>query len=511
MYREFYNLAERPFELTPDARYVYLSAHHREALAHLKYGVEERKGFIQLTGEVGTGKTTMLDVLISELDASTTIAKLSYTTIDELDLLRLLARGFGIEGEASSKAMILNLLSERLSTWSTEGRNAAFVVDEAQNLSLPVLEEIRLLSNLRANGRLSLQIILAGQPELREKLDATELRQLRQRIGVRYHLTPLSRQETGEYVAHRMAVAGSQERVFDAAAIGAIYDYSQGVPRVINMVCDRALLAGYAENRRRVTSDLVLRAIDGLEGVAPGGPPTPEKRASADESPATGRAKRRGGRSRVRWAAPLVAALAVVAISVSAVFYFEGREGAPLSPGEEALAAHEDAIDTLAAGEMSTATVARPDVDLEDTAQPEPRDADAVDAAFTSESAVHTDETVQWERRDEGAAADVDESADERAATDRLETAGAPIETDVADRRYVIVTASSRSRDAALRQVEALAADGMAASVWTVDLGERGLWHRIVLDAGFDSLATAKTAAEYFRDMGHADAWVTRK
>lgn len=482
MYTEFYNLAERPFELTPDPRYVYLSAHHREALAHLKYGVEERKGFIQLTGEVGTGKTTMLDVLVSELDATTVVAKLSYTTIDELDLLRILARGFGIEEDTGSKAAILDLIRDLFAEWSKDGRNAVFVVDEAQNLSLPVLEEIRLLSNLRVNGKLSMQIILAGQPELRDKLEKNELRQLRQRIGIRYHLTPLSRQETGEYVSHRMSVAGSTERVFDAEAMRVVYEYSQGVPRVINMVCDRALLAGYAEHKRRVTGNLVRRAIDGLEGR----PVAVSERATATE-PEVGesapvRPAERGSRGRVRWAAPLAVALVVAAVSVSSVLYFGWRERAEISPGEEAIAAHGVVVDTVANARSEPSSARGSDTD-----------------AITDEPA-----GGPAERREDSAARETRSPASGR------EEQGAVAEKP-SEAVYFIVAESSRDLDAARLQVDKLWSEGMGASVWTVDLGERGLWHRIVLDAGFDSLAAAADAAEVLRGMGYADAWVVKR
>ncbi len=313
MYTEFYGLIERPFELTPDQRYLYLSAHHREALAHLTYGVEERKGFVQLTGEVGTGKTTMLDALVVGLDASTKVARLAHTTIDETDLLRVLARGFGVELQGVSKSDMLAEIGERLGAWAKEGRNTVFIVDEAQNLSLTVLEEVRLLSNLRANGRSSLQIVLAGQPELRDKLERRELRQLRQRIGIRYHLTPLSRDETGEYIEHRLTVAGVSRTIFDRGAVQAVYEYSRGVPRVINAVCDRALLAGYAEGRGTVGKELVLATIEAIEGRVPEEPLT---LVSLEREPAATVPRRR----RRRWVAPTLALVAVVAVATALVW-----------------------------------------------------------------------------------------------------------------------------------------------------------------------------------------------
>jgi len=517
LYTAFYDLVDKPFELTPDPRYVFLSEHHKEALAHLKYGVEERKGFIQLTGEVGTGKTTMLDVLISELDASTAVAKLSHTTVSELDLLLLIARAFGIEAESDSKAVILDRLRERLSSWAKEGRNAVVVVDEAQNLSLPVLEEIRLLSNLQVNGRLGLQIILAGQPELREKLERSELRQLRQRIGIRYHLTPLTRKETGDYVAHRMAVAGSAGQVFLSKALDVVFEYSQGVPRVINLVCDRALLSGYAENKRAINQELVRKAVAALDGAPVVLTADKERREEAEGA----RQSEPRGSVRARWAPPLAAALAVVAIVVSAVYYFELRESGHLTRGEEAVASQEEHLDLpppvephpredrvsleqpgdeSAAGEA----VVEGDVPL---ARPEEQSA-AGEAVV--DDAASPDESRQ------GAAPDESEpsGSDARAwLTEEEPIEGADDRGPWADAslRYLVVAASSSEMESALRKVDELLGEGLDATVWTVDLGERGVWYRITLSEGFESLPEAARAVELLQSMGHSDAWVVRR
>ncbi len=266
MYTRFYKLSERPFELSPDLRFLYLSEKHREALAHLTYGVRERRVFVQLTGEVGTGKTTMLDALVSRLDASTKVAWLSNTTIGKTDLLRVLAWELGVEFKGTTKMEIMREIAAFLGQWTAQGRNAVFVIDEAQNLNLPLLEEIRLLSNLRSMGRCSLQIVLSGQPELRRKLELEQLRQLRQRISIRFNLEPLSRQETGEYIRHRLTVAGATDlEIFDRSAIDAVYDYSKGVPRSINTVCDNALLAGYADNRPWIGRRTIEETIDAVE------------------------------------------------------------------------------------------------------------------------------------------------------------------------------------------------------------------------------------------------------
>ena len=268
MYTQFYNLAERPFELTPDPRYLFLSSRHREALAHLTYAVEERRGFVQLTGEIGTGKTMMLDALVLGLDARTKVAQLSHTTISEDEFFDFLISELGLEYRGSRKLERLREIQQFLDEWTAAGRNSVLVVDEAQNLSLPVLEEIRLLSNLRSQGQCSLQIVLAGQPEFRTMLDQQGLRQLKQRIGIRYHLTPLSAAETGEYIAHRLNVAGARgSTIFDRGAVDAVFTYAGGVPRMINIVCDRALVAGYGDNSRRIGKALILETVQDIEGA----------------------------------------------------------------------------------------------------------------------------------------------------------------------------------------------------------------------------------------------------
>lgn len=270
MYTAFYKLSERPFELTPDLRFLYLSPKHREALAHLTYGVAERKVFVQLTGEVGTGKTLMLDALVHGLDATTKVARIANTTISRMDLLRALAWELGLPGAGRTKMEMLKEVSDCLSQWSADGRNAVFVIDEAQNLEAPLLEEIRLLSNLRTLAQSTLQIVLAGQPELRTKLEGADLRQLRQRIGIRYHLEPLSLDETGEYIRHRLRVAGAKDdRIFDASAVDAVYEYSQGIPRMVNIICDNSLLAGYADGKAWIGKRTIRETVESLETREP--------------------------------------------------------------------------------------------------------------------------------------------------------------------------------------------------------------------------------------------------
>lgn len=226
----------------------------------------------------------MLDALVLGLDARTKVAQLSHTTISEDEFFDFLISELGLEHCGARKLERLREIQQFLDEWTAAGRNSVLVVDEAQNLSLPVLEEIRLLSNLRSQGQCSLQIVLAGQPEFRTMLDQESLRQLKQRIGIRYHLTPLSAGETGEYIAHRMKVAGADaSTVFDKGAVEAIFSYAGGVPRMINIVCDRALVAGYGANRRRIGKTLILETIQDIEGAELG---APRAAASDDAAPA---------------------------------------------------------------------------------------------------------------------------------------------------------------------------------------------------------------------------------
>ena len=226
-----------------------------------------------MTGEIGTGKTMMLDALVLGLDARTKVAQLSHTTISEDEFFDFLISELGLEHRGSRKLERLREIQQFLDEWTAAGRNSVLVVDEAQNLSLPVLEEIRLLSNLRSQGQCSLQIVLAGQPEFRTMLDQEGLRQLKQRIGIRYHLTPLSAAETEEYIAHRLNVAGAEgSTIFDKGAVEAVFTYAGGVPRMINIVCDRALVAGYGGNRRRIGKTLILETVQDIEGAEFGAP-----------------------------------------------------------------------------------------------------------------------------------------------------------------------------------------------------------------------------------------------
>ena len=269
MYLRFFGLNEKPFAITPDPRYLYLSERHAEALAHLLYGINESGGFIQLTGEVGTGKTTVVRTLLSRVPHHADVAVILNPRVTPVEFLLTICEELGLgiaDADRDSVKQMVDALNRRLLSAHAEGRRIIVIVDEAQNLSAEVLEQVRLLTNLETPTQKLLQIILIGQPELRELLDRTDLRQLAQRITGRYHLEPLSKEETLGYVRHRLRVAGAAEDIFTPAALAEVHRLAAGIPRVINVTCDRALLGAYTEETRKVTSSLVRRAAGEVYG-----------------------------------------------------------------------------------------------------------------------------------------------------------------------------------------------------------------------------------------------------
>jgi general secretion pathway protein A len=269
MYTRFFGLSEKPFAITPDPRFLYLSERHAEALAHLLYGINESGGFIQLTGEVGTGKTTVVRTLLSRVPHHADVAVILNPRVTPVEFLLTICEELGLDiadADRDSVKQMVDALNRRLLGAHAEGRRIIVLVDEAQNLSIDVLEQVRLLTNLETPTQKLLQIILIGQPELRELLDRTDLRQLAQRITGRYHLKPLSREETMGYVRHRLRVAGATEEIFTPAALREVHRLSQGIPRVINVACDRALLGAYTQETRRITPTLVRLAAGEVYG-----------------------------------------------------------------------------------------------------------------------------------------------------------------------------------------------------------------------------------------------------
>ncbi|MFH0726478.1 MAG: AAA family ATPase [Pseudomonadota bacterium] len=268
MYKKHFGFRERPFQLVPNPAYLFLSKSHEEALAHLNYATSQGDGFVEITGEVGTGKTTLCRAFIESLDSATEVAYIFNPMLTAVELLAAVHDEFGIPSEAggSTKALI-DSLNRFLIKKKAEGKRVLLIIDEAQNLSRDVLEQVRLLSNLETNTEKLLQIILVGQPELGEMLDSFELRQLSQRITLSAHLTPLSYRDTVRYVYHRLHIASHGAKVrFSLLAFRGIYRYSRGVPRLIHIVCDRALLVAYVLNREHVTGGIVRVAIQELAG-----------------------------------------------------------------------------------------------------------------------------------------------------------------------------------------------------------------------------------------------------
>jgi len=269
MYLRFFGLNEKPFAITPDPRYLYLSERHAEALAHLLYGINESGGFIQLTGEVGTGKTTVVRTLLSRVPHHADVAVILNPRLTPVEFLLTICEELGLgiaDADRDSVKQMVDALNRRLLAAHADGRRIIVIVDEAQNLSADVLEQVRLLTNLETPTQKLLQIILIGQPELRELLDRTELRQLAQRITGRYHLEPLSREETRGYIRHRLRVAGAAGEIFTPSALTEVHRLAAGIPRVINVTCDRALLGAYTQETRKVTAALVRLAAGEVYG-----------------------------------------------------------------------------------------------------------------------------------------------------------------------------------------------------------------------------------------------------
>lgn len=268
MYNEFFGLKEAPFSIAPDPRYLYMSERHREALAHLLYGIDSNGGFVLLTGEVGTGKTTVCRCLLEQIPKHTDISLIFNPKLNAEELLGAICDELGIaypEGNNSIKVFI-DRINVHLLSAHAKGRNTVLIIDEAQNLSTEVLEQLRLLTNLETNERKLLQIILLGQPELHDMLTKPELRQLAQRITARYYLAPLSQHEVSDYIQHRLGVAGAQDPLFYGSSLRKLYHLSGGVPRLINVLCDRALLGAYAQDQKTVDTRILSQAAKEVFG-----------------------------------------------------------------------------------------------------------------------------------------------------------------------------------------------------------------------------------------------------
>ena len=293
MYERYYEFSAAPFQLTPDSRFYFDSGAHSRASAHLTFGLAQGEGFIVVTGEVGAGKTTLLERLLGQLDRDTYIvARINTTQVSGDDLFRLAMAGFGLDTPEDSKSSLLLRFEDLLRDHRMAGRRSLLVVDEAQNLPLPALEELRMLSNLTESGRASLQTVLAGQPQFRRILASPELDQLRQRVLASYHLGPLTREETRGYILHRLGTVGWHGRPrWEEAAFGAVHDHTDGIPRRINRLCSRVLLYGAIEQSDAITVAMVQSTAEELAADLDGGSlaPPPPPRAAVEDAGALGR------------------------------------------------------------------------------------------------------------------------------------------------------------------------------------------------------------------------------
>lgn len=267
MYQDFFSLKELPFSISPDPDFLFLSERHKEALAHLKYGLQSNGGFVLLTGEVGTGKTTLCRVLQQEMSVDTDVAFILNPAQTEVELLASICDQFKIPYYVERAS--LKTLFDAISRWMIlnleKGRNAIVLIDEAQHLSFEVLEQLRLLTNIESENQRPLQVILIGQTELQQKLKENQLRQLAQRITARYHLLPLDLQESSFYIIHRLNIAGARAPIFNNRLLKYIYRYTRGIPRLINLVCDRSMLCAYSQSTTRITAKMVDTAVKELD------------------------------------------------------------------------------------------------------------------------------------------------------------------------------------------------------------------------------------------------------
>lgn len=265
MYEKFYGFTDKPFNLTPDSKFFYASAKHEEALSCLLLAISERNGFVVITGEIGSGKTTVCRTLLNRLDPTTKVALVLNTHLAKKELLTTILEDLEIEYKSTSKTHLIKALNEYLARQAANDINVVLIIDEAQNLTPSVIEEVRMLSNLETEKEKLIQIVLMGQPELKKKLAMPRLEQFRQRVVLHYHLGPLTNEETYQYIKHRLEKAGNKEaNIFTEGALDAVYQFSKGIPRLINLACHQALISGLVSESRQITLDIVCETVKDL-------------------------------------------------------------------------------------------------------------------------------------------------------------------------------------------------------------------------------------------------------
>ena len=265
MYLDHFGLSEPPFLLTPDPKFLYLSKAHSRAITFMEYAITNRDGFALITGEIGSGKTTLISKLLKGLDEDTIIARIYHTHVDSIEFLQALLEEFGVKKQENTKVALLNQINHYLIEAYSSNKKIILIIDEAQNLSEKLLEEIRLLTDLETNNEKLMNLILVGQPELKETLSLARLEQLTQRIRFRFHIGPLSEDEMREYIYHRLKIAGAKDDIFTEGSMPVLYKYTGGIPRLLNAICDVALICGYAEGQKTVDERIVNIAVKELE------------------------------------------------------------------------------------------------------------------------------------------------------------------------------------------------------------------------------------------------------
>lgn len=266
MYEKFYGFSEKPFNTTPDSKFFFASSKHTEALNSLIYAINERKGFVVITGEIGAGKTTVSRALLNKIDANTKIALITNTHITRKELIEQILDDIGVDYTPGGKQKLIKQLNKFLIEQLSLDVNVVVIIDEAQNLTSKVLEEVRMLSNLETEKEKLIQIILMGQPQLKTKLAHAKLEQFKQRVAVNYHIAPLTKNETYEYIKHRIKlVSRGKDQIFSPEAIEALFAYSKGIPRIINLLCDSALLSGYIYETKKITPLIINEIIQERE------------------------------------------------------------------------------------------------------------------------------------------------------------------------------------------------------------------------------------------------------